>query len=401
MKQIRGGVTAPLGFLASGMPAGIKKYSLLDLALIASAEPGPVAGVFTTNQVTAAPVQLDRLHLEGGIGRAIIVNSGNANAFNGAQGLTDAEEMATLIARRLGADVRTVFVGSTGVISQPLPMTGIRRAIPELVSRLRRSGGREAARAILTTDSKIKEAAVAASIGGKMVTVGGMAKGSGMIHPDMATMLAYLTTDAVIDRKTLQAALTAAVNASFNCISVDGDTSTNDTVLCLSNGRAGNRVIRSGSAEALLFQRLLDHVCLQLALKVCRDGEGATKVVKLIVQGARTVSDAKQVAKTIGTSSLVKTAFFGEDANWGRIIAAIGRAGVPIDPDRIRLTFDGVAVVQDGRGIGGWAEGRVSRIMRQKEFSITVDLGHGQATAWLWTTDLSYEYIKINASYRS
>jgi glutamate N-acetyltransferase/amino-acid N-acetyltransferase len=401
MKDLRGGVTAPLGFLAAGVHAGIKKPGIPDLALIVSAEPGPIAGVFTNNRMAAAPVQLDRLHLRHGIGRAIIVNSGNANACTGAQGLADAEEMAGLVARLLKTNVHTVFVGSTGVIGHPLPMSKIRSAFPPLAARLRRNGGREAAGAILTTDLKIKEAAVSARIGGRTITIGGMAKGSGMIHPDMATMLAYLTTDAAIDRPTLQQALLTAVGSSFNCISVDGDTSTNDTVLCLSNGMARNPPIQAGSDDAAQFQRLLDRICSALAMKICRDGEGVTKVVQVVINGAKSVSDAKQVAKAIGTSCLVKTAFFGEDANWGRIIAAVGRAGIPLDPERIGLAFDGIPVVAGGQGIDGSTERRISRIMRRREFTITVDLGQGSFSARLWTTDLSYDYVKINASYRS
>ncbi|WP_447976593.1 bifunctional glutamate N-acetyltransferase/amino-acid acetyltransferase ArgJ [Candidatus Nitrospira bockiana] len=398
---IRGGVTAPQGFLAAGVHCGIKKPGLLDLAVIVSTASGPVAGVFTTNRLPAAPVQLDRAHLRHGIGQAIIVNSGNANACTGAQGLADAEEMATLVARRLNLPVQTVFVGSTGVIGQSLPMDRIRRGIPLVLMRARRSGGREAAKAIMTTDLRPKEIAVAARIAGKTITVGGMAKGSGMIHPDMATMLAYITTDAHIEREVLQRALRSAVDRSFNCISVDGDTSTNDTVLCLANGRAGNPVIQPDSPDAAIFQRLLDRVCFTLAMKVCRDGEGVTKVVEIRVTGAKTVADAKQAANTIATSSLVKTALFGEDANWGRVIAALGRSGVPLDPQRIGLRFGETAIVKDGVGLGPSAERRISRIVRRKEFPITVDLGEGSAEARVWTTDLSYDYVKINASYRS
>src|SRR5207249_3431071 len=239
MKEIRGGITAPLGFLAAGIHAGIKKASVPDLALVVSLQEGSIAGVFTKNRVAAAPVLLDRLHLRHGIGRAIIINSGNANACTGARGLTDAKEMAGLVARRVGTAPRSVFVGSTGVIGQPLPMACLRRGIPTLVKRLRRSGGAEAARAILTTDTKAKQIAVRTRIAGRLVSVGGMAKGSGMIHPDMATMLAYLATDVAIEQRTLQRALLAAVARSFNCISIDGDTSTNDTVRCLGKMRTG------------------------------------------------------------------------------------------------------------------------------------------------------------------
>lgn len=401
MKAITGGITAPRGFLAAGVHAGIKPASLPDLALVVSEREGPVAGVFTTNRVVAAPVLLDRLHLRWRSGRAIIVNSGNANACTGARGLADAREMAALVAERLAAPRHTVFVGSTGVIGQPLPMPCIRRSIPRLIQHLSRTGGNSAGQAILTTDTRRKEVAVSDRIAGRTVTVGGMAKGSGMIHPEMATMLAYLTTDAAIDQPALQRSLSAAVNASFNCISVDGDTSTNDTVLCLANGMAENAVLRTGSSGFSAFQRLLDAACRSLALQVCRDGEGATKLVQVLVTGGRSAADVRRVARTIATSSLVKTALFGEDANWGRILAAVGRAGVPIDQRKIGLAFDSIPVVQSGVGLGPSAERRIARVLRKKEFTIAVTLGQGRATARLWTTDLSTEYVKINAAYRS
>lgn len=401
IKKIRGGITAPRGFLAAGIHAGIKKPSEPDLALVVSEQEGPIAGVFTTNRVTAAPVLLDRQHLRGGVGRAILVNSGNANACTGARGLVDAKAMARLVAERLDTAVTRIFIGSTGVIGQPLPIQRIRASIPVLFKQLRRGGGRDAARAIMTTDLKVKEVALQAKIAGRIVTVGGMAKGSGMIHPDMATMLAYLTTDAAISQPTLQRALQAAVAPSFNSISVDGDTSTNDTVLCLANGLAGNPLIRDGSPELAVFQALLDDACHDLALQVCRDGEGVTKVVELLVKGARTQAEAKLVAKTIATSSLVKTALFGEDANWGRIMAAIGRSGALIDPGKIGLAFAGIPIVKGGVTLGPSAERRIERVVRRKEFTITVDLGQGPHRTNLWTTDLSYDYVKINASYRT
>jgi len=398
---VRGGVTAPRGFAAAGIHCGIKKKRLPDLALLVSERNGPVAGVFTTNRVTAAPVQLDRLYLKKKTARAVIVNSGNANAVTGQQGYADAVEMAMLVAKRLKIAPHTVFVGSTGVIGQPLPMPRIRQGLPMLMKQLRRAGGHDAARAILTTDLKTKEIAYSARIGGKTITVGGMAKGSGMIHPDMATMLAYVTTDAAIEQAALQQALASAVAKSFNCISVDGDSSTNDTVLCLANGVAGNPVLRKGSAALATFQHVLDRVCLDLAMQVIRDGEGVTKVVKLAVTGAKTHADAKQIARTIGTSLLVKTALFGEDANWGRIVAALGRAGVAIDPGRIGLAFDGVPMMKAGRQLGASAQRQIDRIVKNKEFTITIAIGHGTASATLWITDLSYEYVKINASYRT
>ncbi len=401
MKTLRGGITAPLGFLAGGVAAGIKKRGLPDLALVVSERPGPIAGLFTRNQLPAAPVLLDRRHLRYRRGRAVIVNSGNANACTGSRGLADAEEMARLVARGLHARPRTVFVGSTGVIGQPLPMSRIRRGLPTLLQRLRRSGGRDAARAIMTTDRRIKEVAVQDRIAGHLVTVGGMAKGAGMIHPDMATMLAYLSTDAAIAQPALQQSLRHAVNRSFNCISVDGDTSTNDTVLCLANGMAGNPTLRAGSPGFAAFRRLLDYACHSLAMQVCRDGEGVTKVVQVLVVGARSSAHARRAATVVATSCLVKTALFGEDGNWGRIMAAIGRAGIGLNPKRIGLSFDGVPIVKGGTGLGPAAERRLAQIVRRREFTITVNLGQGRARAQLWTTDLSYDYVRINASYRS
>jgi len=398
---VRGGVTAPRGFTAAGTHCGIKKKRLHDLALLVSGKNGPVAGVFTTNRIAAAPVQLDRLYLKKKTARAVVVNSGNANAVTGKQGYADAMEMSVLVAKRLKTAPHTVFVGSTGVIGQPLPMARVRQGVPALMKQLRRGGGHDAATAILTTDLTTKEAAYSARIGGKTITVGGMAKGSGMIHPDMATMLAYVTTDAAIEQPALQQALAAAVAKSFNCISVDGDSSTNDTVLCLANGLAGNPVLRKRSAALAVFRQLLDRVCLDLAMKIIRDGEGVTKVVKLAVTGAKTPADAKQIAKTIGTSLLVKTALFGEDANWGRIAAALGRAGVAIDPQRIGLAFDGIPMMKAGCPLGASAQRKIDRIVKNREFTVTISVGQGTASATLWITDLSYEYVKINASYRT
>ncbi len=398
---VRGGVTAPVGFRAAGLHAGIKKGPHLDLALIVSAREGPIAGLFTTNRVPAAPVVLDRLHLRRGLGQAIVVNSGNANACTGKAGLGHAVEMAALVANGLQAPLRSVFVGSTGVIGQPLPMGPIRRGIPRLIGKLRRAGSGEAARAILTTDTRAKETAMQARVGGRLITIGGMAKGAGMIHPDMATMLAYVTTDATLSRAALQQALRGAVRESFNCITIDGDTSTNDTVLCLANGMAGNKPLKPGSSGYRVFQRMLTAVCRHLALEVCRDGEGVTKLVQVVVTGARTEADAVRVARTIGTSTLVKTALFGEDANWGRIIAAAGRSGAVVDPARLDLSFERVPILKRGAPVGKAAERKVSAIVRRKEFTITLDLRLGRGWARVWTTDLSYDYVRTNACYRT
>ncbi len=398
---VRGGVTAPAGFLAAGLHAGIKSGPHLDLALIVSEREGPVAGLFTTSRVAAAPVVLDRLHLRRGLGRAIVANSGNANASTGKAGMRHAVEMAASVAKGLRAPLHSVFVGSTGVIGRPLSIGAIKRAIPRLIGKLRRAGGAEAARAILTTDTRAKEAAMQARVGGRLITIGGMAKGAGMIHPDMATMLAYLTTDAAISRAALQQALRAAVAESFNCITIDGDTSPNDSVLCLANGMAGNKPLKTGSAGYRVFQRMLAAVCRTLALEICRDGEGVTKVVRVVVTGARSDVEAGRVARTVGTSTLVKTALFGADANWGRIIAAAGRSGASVDPARLELSFDREPILKRGTPLGKGAERKISAIVRRKEFTITLDLRLGSDRAQVWTTDLSYEYVRINASYRT
>lgn len=401
MKPEYVGITAPLGFQAAGIHCGIKKPDLLDLALCVSDVSGPIAGVFTKNRVVAAPVLLDRQHLRSRRGRAIIVNSGNANACTGEQGLVAAKTMATSVAAQLSIPVHQVFVGSTGVIGRALPIDRIIAAVPTLIARLSVPGGDHAAQAILTTDLRPKTVSRQARIGGHVVTIGGMAKGSGMIHPNMATMLAYLTTDAAIVSAALQSALKTAVDQSFNCITVDGDTSTNDTVLCLANGLAKNRPIQQGTKPYRDFERLLTDAARELALMICRDGEGVTKVVTILVQGAATTAAAKRVADTIATSNLVKTALFGEDANWGRIMAALGRSGVAIDPGNVTVRFDDIVMVQRGEGMGLEAEQKIAQVFKQKEFTVTVQLGQGQSHAHMWTTDLSYDYVRINASYRS
>jgi glutamate N-acetyltransferase/amino-acid N-acetyltransferase len=395
------GVTAPLGFQAAGIHCGIKKSNQLDLALCVSDVSGPIAGVFTKNRVAAAPVLLDRHHLQSPRGRAIIVNSGNANACTGEQGLLAAQAMATAVAQRLAVPVQEVFVGSTGVIGRALPIDRITRAVPTLISRLSGQGGRQAAQAILTTDLRPKTVVVQAKIDGRLVTIGGMAKGSGMIHPNMATMLGYLTTDAAIAPAALQRALKSATDRTFNCITVDGDTSTNDTVLCLANGLAKNRTIQPGTRSYRAFERLLTEAAKALALMICRDGEGVTKVVKILVEGATTTAAAKRVAETIATSNLFKTALFGEDANWGRVMAAIGRAGVAIHPDRVVVRFDDIVMVRRGVGTGLDAERKIAKVFKRKEFTVRIHLAQGSADAHMWTTDLSYDYVRINASYRS
>ncbi len=400
-KRVKGGITAPKGFLAAGIHTGIKRTTQHDLALVVSERPGPIAGVFTKNTLPAAPIILNKKFLKKGVGQALIINSGNANAFTGAKGLRDAQETARLIAKHIAIPTQHVFVSSTGVIGVPLPMPALRKGIPLLTSQLRRSGHQDAARAIMTTDTRPKAIALQQTIGGKLVTIGGMAKGSGMIHPDMATMLAYLTTDAVIDQKTLQKLVSAVTDQTFNCISVDGETSTNDSVLCLANGLAKNLAIRPTGRAHTQFRKLLHEACHYLAMEICRDGEGATKTIEIRITGATSSKAAKKFATTLATSPLVKTAIFGADPNWGRIIAALGRAGYPLRPNRIVITFNHITIVKKGKGLGPLTEKKVQKIMEQPLFTIAVSLGMGTGTATQWTTDLTYDYIKINASYRS
>ncbi|HIO69299.1 MAG TPA: bifunctional glutamate N-acetyltransferase/amino-acid acetyltransferase ArgJ [Nitrospirales bacterium] len=393
------GLSSVPGILTTGIHSGIKRAPELDLALIFSTHETTAAGVFTTNRCTAAPVDITRRHIRAGKVRAIICNSGNANACTGQRGLSDALAMAHATAEALDLKPNQVCVGSTGIIGKPLPIQRIQKAVPGLVSRLKPSGGRNAARAILTTDAHIKEASTTATISGKRVTIGGIAKGAGMIHPNMATMLGYLATDAEIERTALESALKFAVGESFNAVSIDGETSTNDMVLCLANGLANNSRIRLGTAAMRAFQRLLTEVCLNLAKQICHDGEGTTKVIQVVVNRARTRRDAKKMAMVVGTSTLFKTAMFGQDPNWGRIMAAIGRSNIAIKPDRISLAFDTVTVVKKGIGTGIASDRAAKKVLRQKEFTLTIDLGLGRAHDRIWTTDLSPAYVALNAHY--
>lgn len=399
--RIKNGVTAPKGFVAAGIFSGIKKTKALDLALIVSEISGPVAGVFTKNKVPAAPVILGRQQVKQGTGQAILVNSGNANAFTGKQGLRDAKRMSSLLAKALNISPRMALIGSTGVIGVPLPMKAIATGIPNLISRLSRQGHLQAAQAIMTTDTRPKEIAFQDTIGGKTVTIGGMAKGSGMIHPDMATMLGYLTTDAAIDRAVLQQTLAEVTRETFNAISVDGETSTNDTVLCLSNGMAGNARIKRGTPAHARFRNLLHHVCHHLAMDIVKDGEGATKIIEFRILEAASEKDAKLFANTLATSPLVKTAIFGADPNWGRIVAALGRSGPALVPEKIQIDFNNIPIVKGGKGLGAKVEQRIKKMMQKPTLTISISLGQGKAGARIWTTDLTYDYVKINASYRS
>ena len=394
--QIHGGVTAAKGFRAAGIHCGIKENKK-DLALLVCDTLASAAGMFTTNAIRAAPVLLSQERIQSGVARAIIVNSGNANACTGAQGMRDAAEMTSLTAEHLGLAEEFVLVASTGVIGIPLPMAPIRSGIPEVVTELSADGER-AAEAILTTDAFPKTAAVQLEIGGELVTIGGMAKGAGMIHPQMATTLSFVTTDAAIPAPLLRKALRDAVNASFNCISVDGDTSTNDCIFLLGSSLAGHPPILEEEEQFDRFRSALTEVTTQLAKLVVRDGEGATKLVTLTMKRARSVRDAKLAAQAAMTSPLVKTMFYGSEPNWGRLLAAVGRSGAAVVEDRVSVWIGGVQVVRNGVGIAPNLS-QAAKAMRAPEFEIVIDLEQGNAEFTGWTSDLNDAYVKINAGY--
>jgi len=400
IKPVRGGITAPAGFLANAAACRIKKVDKPDLCLIFSEVPASAAGVFTRNRAVAAPILWTRKILQRPVLRAVIANSGNANACTGLKGRHDAEAMALHAAAALSIRKQEVAVASTGVIGLPLPMDRIIPKIPGLAKSLSRSGGALAARAIMTTDTRPKTASFEWMTGGRKVRIGAMAKGSGMIHPDMATMLAFVTTDAAVNPQTLASALKEAVDESFNRITVDGDMSTNDMVLVLANGLSGARIHKRNLLSSG-FQQALNQVCLGLALSIVKDGEGATKFVTIRTLHGKNKKDCITIARKIACSNLVKTALFGEDANWGRIMAAAGASGVPIHPEKIDIFFDEIPMVRRGEGLGTRQEKKAGRILRKKEFVITVDLHMGTSSAEIYTTDLSLDYVKINADYRS
>ena len=389
------------GFLFSGISAGIKKDGKRDLGLIYSEVPAQVAGLFTTNVVKAAPVQLDMERLKRGLCQAIVVNSGNANACTGSQGLGDAKRISSLVAKQLGIDERSVFPSSTGVIGNPLPMKRIEEGIPELVDHLSPEAWMSAVEAIMTTDTFPKVEVATCRIKGKQVKLCGMAKGAGMIRPNLATMLSFLVTDANINASLLQRMLEKTAETSYNRITVDGETSTNDTVLLLANGKAGHPCLNRMDRDGKVFQSMLSKVCRSLAESVVKDGEGATKFVEILIRGARNMKEAKQAAYAVAHSPLVKTAFFGEDANWGRILCALGYSGVHIDPNRIDVFFDRAPIVKKGMGVGSSLEERAGQILKKKSFKVTISLHQGKSQFSVLTTDLSLDYVKINASYRS
>jgi glutamate N-acetyltransferase/amino-acid N-acetyltransferase len=389
------------GFKAWGIHSGIKKNEKKDLAIIYSDREAAVAGVFTKNRVKAACVLLNTVKVKSGKGRAIIANSGCANACTGKRGFADARATAEIAAGELGVRPDAVYVASTGVIGEFLPMPKIATGIATAVGLLSSSGWEQTAEAIMTTDIYPKRSIVQEEIGGKTVTVAGIAKGSGMIHPNLATMLCFIMTDAVVSASMLKKALLASTERSFNNITVDGDTSTNDMILCMANGAAGNKRPAAGSKDLKKFQACLDAVALSLAKQVVRDGEGATKFVEIEVRGAKNPVEAKRAAMTVAKSSLVKTALFGEDANWGRIMAALGNAGVEMDETRTDIYIGKARLVEKGLGQGKAADREAALALKQREIQIIIDLHKGKASATVWTCDMSYEYVKINAAYRS
>ncbi len=389
------------GFRFSAVEAAIKKPGRLDLALIFSDYPAQVAAVYTTNKVQAAPVLISRERSKNGRCRALLVNSGNANACTGEQGMADALECGRRTAEALGLSDEELLIASTGVIGQPLPMERFKKGIQPLVDGLDHGTLDDVARAIMTTDTFEKIERRSGEAGGKPYSIWGIAKGAGMIHPNMATMLSFLVTDAEVDGAFLKSAFTAAVDGSFNAITVDNDTSTNDTAVIFANGAAQNPAIKAGTPEGAAFTALLHDVLLSLAKLIVKDGEGATKFVEIRVKGAANQADAKKAALAVANSMLVKTAFFGQDANWGRIIAAIGYSGADVQQEKVEIRFDDVVMATGGVFAGGDAEAAGTRVLQQKEFRVTIDLKLDAGEAVVFTSDLSYDYVRINADYRT
>ena len=390
----------PAGFRFSGIASGIKKTGKLDLGLIVSDCPADCAGVFTRNKVIAAPLILTKPRVAKGKCQAILVNSGNANACTGAEGLQVAETTLQLLAGELKIIDNLIAVASTGVIGELLPLEPFNAGIPKLVAGLSAVQAPTVAEAMKTTDAFSKVAA-ATEHGKQNYRILGLAKGAGMIHPNMATMLAFILTDAQVAPKLLSVALQKAVQKSFNSITVDGDTSTNDMVLLLANGAADSSMIQPDTLEAEKFSQHLERVLLDLAKMIVRDGEGATKLVQIRVVGAKNEDSARIAARSVATSALVKTAFFGEDANWGRIIAAVGYSGIDVDPNMIDISFNHIPVAVNGLAAGAEQEAKATVVLQQDEFIVTINLHSGPAESSYYTSDLNYEYVKINADYRT
>jgi len=388
------------GFTANGIHAGIKEDGRKDLSLIFSDRPANAAGVFTTNAFKAAPVIIDIERLKTGEAQAILANSGNANAATGAEGLRDARAMAKSAAIALEISDKQVLVASTGIIGKRLPIGKINKRIPSLARGLNPSGFRDAQEGIMTTDQFPKIEYRKRVISGKEVSICGIAKGAGMIEPGMATMLSFVMTDAEVDSETLKRCLVRGVDESFNAISVDGCMSTNDTVIILANGRAGNKSLTGRSRERSAFQEILSEILRELALSIVRDGEGATKVIGIRVEEARTREEAKKVAFSIARSNLVKTAFFGQDPNWGRIISAIGASGVALSVGDVSLYFDQIPLFNQGRGVKG-NESKLSEVMKKEYIQVIVKLGTGKGFFSAYASDLTYDYVRINAHYHT
>ncbi|WP_405731627.1 bifunctional glutamate N-acetyltransferase/amino-acid acetyltransferase ArgJ [Anaerovibrio slackiae] len=399
-KNAAAGVTFPKGFKAAGVKAGIKKSGNLDLALIYTEKEAAVAGVFTKNAVAAAPVIVSREVVKGGKAHAIVANAGCANACTGETGLANARKMAALAAAEVGCAPEEVLVGSTGIIGVNLPMDKLEAGIKAAAAELSEDGSKNAGNAIITTDTYSKACSCEVEIGGQAVRFGAIAKGSGMIQPNMATMLCYITTDANISSQLMQKALSEIVEVSFNMISVDGDMSTNDTVLVLANGASGAAEITDGSPEYDKFYATLKEICQELSKRIAADGEGATKFLTINVSGTKTFEDAKTVAMSIAKSPLVKTAFFGEDPNWGRVICAVGYAGIPMVPEKTVIKFGGVPVYANGLG-AEFNEDDIHKVMAEHDIVIDVEMGMGDAKATVWSCDFSYEYVKINGEYHT
>ena len=399
-KNAAAGVTFARGFKAAGVKAGIKKSGNLDLAMIYTEKEASVAGVFTQNAVAAAPVIVSREVVKTGSAHAIVANAGCANACTGEVGLANAHKMAALAAEELGCKADDVLVGSTGIIGVNLPMDKLAAGIKAAAAELSEYGSKNAGNAIITTDTYSKACSTKAEIDGKEVRFGAIAKGSGMIQPNMATMLCYITTDAKISSQLLQKALSEIVEVSFNMISVDGDMSTNDTVLVLANGESGIAEIKDGTPEYEKFYDVLKTICLELSKRIAADGEGATKFLTINVHGTKTFQDAKTVAMSIAKSPLVKTAFFGEDPNWGRVICAVGYAGVPMVPEKTVIKFGGIPVYANGLG-AEFDEAAIHKVMEEHDIVIDVEMGMGDAEATVWSCDFSYEYVKINGEYHT